>query len=122
MCHESYVSSSSFSSGGLLLRLQWLHFTLLRFFFFGLLTGGLRLLRSIKHPSVTMKTKAKKASSESENILSTYFVFLYLRVPSPPTNFYLWHLNLSFRVPCTRWIKPLTQTNDFIGCFCLLSK
>ena len=74
------VSSSSFSSGGRLFlswpfRLQWLHFTLLRLLFFGLLTGGLRLLPSIKQPSVTMKTKAKKASSDSENIQSAYFVF-----------------------------------------------
>ena len=57
--------------------LQWLHFTLLRFFLFGLLTGGLslRLLPSIKEPSVKMKTKAKKASSDSENIQVAYFVF-----------------------------------------------
>ena len=37
-------------------------------------TEGL-LLPSVKQPKVTMKTKAKKASSESENIQSTYFVF-----------------------------------------------
>ena len=57
--------------------LQWLHFTLLRFFLFGLLTGGLslRLLPNIKEPSVKMKTKAKKASSDSENIQVAYFVF-----------------------------------------------
>ena len=57
--------------------LQWLHFTLLRFFLFGLLTGGLslRLLPNIKEPSVKKKTKAKKASSDSENIQVAYFVF-----------------------------------------------
>ena len=36
-------------------------------------------------------------------------------------NSYLWHVNLSFRVLCTRWITPATQTNDLIHCFCLLS-
>ena len=42
-------------------------------FLFGLLTGGLslRLLPFVKQPSVTMKTKAKKASSAAENILSS---------------------------------------------------
>ena len=55
-------------------------------FLFGLLTGGqsLRLLASIKQPSVTMKTRAKKASSDSENIQSAYSdfdirEFLYLQ-------------------------------------------
>ena len=52
-----------------------MRFTRLRFFLFGLLTGGLsvRLLPGIKQPSVTMKTKAKKASSDSENTQSAYF-------------------------------------------------
>ena len=44
-----------------------------------------------------------------------------MRVPSPPMNSYLRHVNLSFRVLCTRWITPATQTNDLIHCFCLLS-
>ena len=49
---------------------------------------SLRLLPSMKQASVAMKTKAKKASSDSENIQSAYFVidmskFLYLQ--STPT-------------------------------------
>ena len=60
----------------------------LRFFLFGLPTGGmsLRLLPSMKQPSVTMKTKAKKTSSDSEIINFAYFVFcrsefLHLQYP-----------------------------------------
>ena len=77
-----YDLSASFSSGGRLsllwpFRLQWLQFTRLRFFLFGLLTGGLslRLLPSVKQPSVTMKTKAKKTSSDSEIINFAYILF-----------------------------------------------
>ena len=72
----------------LIINMQWLHFNLLRFFFLGIFTAGLRLLPSIKQPSVTMKTKAKKASSDSENIQSTYFVFdisEFLNLQQTPT-------------------------------------
>ena len=79
------------------------------------------LLPSIKQPSVTMKRKAKKASSDSENIQFCYLVFdISDLLHRQSRNSYLWRVVVGWCL--MYWLNVSNQSNDLIGCFCLFFK